>query len=454
MLGPWVQQDFDAARAFVDSVGKKGGRDAIKELFSHLARIDLAVAQERALALPAGEERDKALAGLAVVMAQSNLAGTLQWLHQQGLEDDDHLLLIAARRDPSSVAECVLQHPGWFENSRGPSRVGDFFQKWAEGDFAAAQAWLAANPLPEKLQRSAEEALTRVELDQLPFETAVTAWQGLPEAQRKRLTDRMIERLMAEDPAHALERIVEMAPEEKRAEAMFQVIRNTLQDRKQILRWLPELAGYLRRNSHHIGMLSGFSPEEVQAAISGLPAEDQRSLQIALAEHALNGGNVDPEYVLAMLPGIDPHAKDPFIYSRLAVEMAQADPARAAAWVEDFPEGSSKEWAARNLVASWAKFDPEAAAAWVEKLPAGASRDRSIVELAYLQGLAGDHQAAVRAAGGVGDEGQRAEAYGFALQNLWWRDAAAAEQALAGASLSPEQRVEVLGELQTDGYRR
>ncbi len=474
MLGPWAQTDFDAAKAFAESLPGVDKKRVMDGLFFQLAEADLAAAMERALILPAGEEKTAALTGVARIMALDDLAGALQWLNRQGLTDAfdtrlrgspfDGLLSSAAWRDPVAAAECVLQNPGLFENPRGPSRVGELFKTWAAKDFAAAQAWLAAHPLPEKLQKAAEAEMnraeaneTRAELAQLPLESAVTAWQGLPASTRDRLTEDLVQRLVAEDPSQALDRIAALVPEEKRAEAMNQAIHNLPQeDRKQILRWLPELAGLFRDDPFRGGMLSDFPPEDLQAAMDRLPAEDQRSLRVALAEQALTGGAVspDPERAPALLPEIDPHAQDPFLYSRIAVEMANTDPKRAAAWVAEFPEGNSKEWAARNLVANWAKFDPEAAAAWVEKLPAGASRDRSNAELAYLQALAGDRTAALRAAGAVRDEGRRAEAYGFALQNLWWRDPAAAELALSGANLSSAQRDTVSGKLKTDSYRR
>lgn len=452
----WVKEDFDGAKAFVESMVKKGG-EGLGYLYGMLAREDLRVTRERALALPPGDEKSAALIAVAGVMAQTDFAGALRWLHQQGLTGgDDGIVIAAAHRDPIAAAAAVLENPGLFENQRGPRRVEELFKTWAEKDLSAAQAWLAANPLPEKLQEQAENALAWEEFDQLPLDAALTAWQAWPEERRHATVYEMAKRLAVEDPAHVLDRLAELLPEDQQARNMGEILHGLPQeDRGQILRWLPRLVDFFRDNANDMSMLNALPTEDVQAAMEKLSDADRKTMQTALAEQALGyglDGNV--EKALALLPEIDPHAKDPFLYSRIAVGLAHTDPARAAAWVADFPEGSSKEWAARNLVATWAKYDPDAAAAWVGQLPAGASRDRSSIEVAYLQGLAGDYQSALRVADGVGDESQRGVAVGSALQSLWRRDQAAAEQALAAVSLSPDRRERVRDRLRQGEYQR
>lgn len=55
--------------------------------------------------------------------------------------------------------------------------------------------------------------------------------------------------------------------------------------------------------------------------------------------------------------------------SRLSVHWTHQDPAAATQWIESLPEGSSRNWAAKNAAAQWARQNPEAAEAWLSKFP-------------------------------------------------------------------------------------
>lgn len=464
----WVKEDFEGAKAFIESLAKNGGT-GVSSLYHMLAREDMPAAQARALALPPGDEKNKALGAVAGIMARADFAGALQWLQQQGLTDAnayrhggffsgpfEGVFSAAAHHDPAGAAASVLENPGLFENERGPTRVNDLFKTWAGKDLAAARAWLAANPLPEKFDGVARRALDMAELSQLPLNEALAKYKEWPPSMRERAGHDLAMRLVSEDPANALDILADLLPAGRRASVMGSILGNLPPgNEEQILRRLPELMEVFRQDPDDIHRLSSLPTEDVQAAMEKLSEADRNTMQTALAEQALgHGGDGDVEKALALLPEIDPNAKDPFLYSRIAVNLAQTDPQRAAEWVADFPEGSSKEWAARNLVATWAKYDPDAAAAWVGHLPAGASRDRSGIEVAYLQALAGDHQSALRVADGVGDESQRGVAYGNALQSLWRRDQAAAERALEAAHLSPDRRERVRTRLRQGEYQR
>jgi hypothetical protein len=55
--------------------------------------------------------------------------------------------------------------------------------------------------------------------------------------------------------------------------------------------------------------------------------------------------------------------------------MAQRDPARASAWVDQFPGGEARDRAMEALVKGWSQRDPEAASAWLAEQPSGTGKD-------------------------------------------------------------------------------
>lgn len=446
-LAEWAKHDFDAAAAFADSLGSHGTR-LLPTLIGYLAEVDLTDAQARTTALRNGAERDAALSAVGRQMARHDLGAAIAWLIENGggqasdvnaaQNPMEAVLTTTAYRDPAAVAALALANPGIFEFSGGASSIERVFENWARRDIDAAAAWLHDNPLPERLQTRAEIALFNQRLFDMPDDSVVGAWRSLPEPAQKAVANEIVRRLATIDPATALDRVASVFPADQRSKALGWALSYVpADDTAQLLRWLPDLAPHFAKNSHHYDRLSALPAAEFQQAMAVLPENDRRIFQENAAESLLSQ---DPERALAALPPVEPNKADPFLYSQIAVALLESNPEKAAAWVAGFQEGTSKEWAAHNLVANWGKFDPDAAAGWIEKLPAGPSRDRATVELAFLQGIAGEPHAALALAATVRDDARRIDAAGFALQRLWHRDRSAADAAMAAVRLTPDQK--------------
>ncbi len=460
-LRNWAAVDFDAALAFAQAVDLGEHRpDVPGRLLGQLAEQDLADAQRRVLLLSERRVRTAALKGVAETMAKTDLKGALEWLRQSGVSDHfagvsgplEEAMAAAARQSPVGVAEVILNHPGLFEGSSGPHRVGWFFGLWAQGDAAAAAAWLEAYPLAEKHHDRAYAAVVEAQMNGMLLDQAIETWQALPDHLRDTAREKLIGRLVAEDPARALDRLAGLVPADQRLEAMGEAFSKIPPSHQaQGLRWLPDLADYLTRRPDAAHGLTRLPADELDRALQGVPEEKRLPLQAALASTLAVS---DPAKALALVSQVDPQAANPILYSKIATGMMSADPHQAAQWVAGFEEGSSKEWTAQNLVAHWARFDPGAATAWVEALPAGPSRNRATVELAYLHGLTGDHATAIPLAAAVRDDDRRLESYGFALQRLWRRDRPAAERALAQSGLAPDRRADLVRRLSAGEFTR
>ena len=460
-LADWARQDFDAALAFATSLGISEAR-WLPSLIGFLAQADVTAAQRQVTRLPAGTDRDQALAVVGNHLAVQDLATAITWMQENGggrpsgsnpFESPlTQMLSDVANRDAASVAAVLLDQPGLFEGPGGADRVTHLFQNWARQDSAAAAAWLQANPLPEGVKTLAEAALFRHQLMDLPQEEIVSAWQAQPEAVQQSVARNLALRLAEGDPATVLDRVAAAFPVDQRSQALgWALFRVPATESAQILRWLPDLIPHFKKNSGYDSWLREVPPEQLQQALAQLPEADRHLLQERTAQVLIGE---DPERALAALPPVEPNKPDPFLYSHLANELVQSNPEKAAAWVAGFVEGSSKEWAAQNVVAAWGKFDPASAAKWVETLPAGNSRDRATVELAFLHSLTGGHTTALDLAATVQDTGRRLDATGFALHRLWHRDPTAAESALAASRLTADQQRTLMTRLAMGEFAR
>ena len=62
---------------------------------------------------------------------------------------------------------------------------------------------------------------------------------------------------------------------------------------------------------------------------------------------------------------------------------SDADPAYAARWVGQFPEGPMRDESQQAVITRWATDDPTAAAGWLATLPDGKGRQDAIEALTY-----------------------------------------------------------------------
>ncbi len=449
-LAAWAADDFPAAQEFCRQAKVLGMG---QKMIQALAARDPAAAQRQA---EASEDWD-IKSGFATVLARTDFSASLHWMREQGVRGDfsssDRLTLpgpleAAMTSQPETVAAFLRDQPDQFMGLFGQRVPGTIFAVWTSRDAAAARAWLAEHPLPERLHQQAEVALLMQDVASQPADQALATWQTLPEREREQMASTLAERFAGDDPATAAARLKslvapEFYPEMLGALSWFLPV----DDPAAAAAWLAEMPTKSGALSSQARRFISQPLEQLEAVLDSLPAERSLTLRSAFAQSLAES---DPSKAMALLTpeiGHSERSEDVFLLSTVAFRLAQSDPARAADWVRSLPEGDAREWAALNLVASWMKFDAAAADAWVEALPEGASRDRALAELAAGYSLAGEADAALRAAALVGEETPRREAYGQALQALWHRDPAAATARLAAASLSAVARDQLAAEL-------
>lgn len=129
----------------------------------------------------------------------------------------------------------------------------------------------------------------------------------------------------------------------------------------------------------------------------------------------------------------------------LMFNLARTDPAYAAKWVADFPEGSMRDNAVSQLVGQWSREDPAATATWLNGLAAGQGRDRAVEQ--FVNNL-GEFEPATawNWAGSVGDERQRNQALENAARRWLSTDPKAARAAIETSGLSAEAKARLTAE--------
>lgn len=134
-------------------------------------------------------------------------------------------------------------------------------------------------------------------------------------------------------------------------------------------------------------------PGAAVAWLRGLPPS---SLRDALGTNASTfiAEQGDLDTALALFRP-QPGKEDSQVTAQLVQIFVERDPAKAAEWLRDLPEGASVKDSAGTVVNSWYLRDPTAVAKWVESLPAGPRRDEATQ--AFVR------QAAVESAMGVAE---------------------------------------------------
>lgn len=461
-LKGWADADLPAVLAFAGKLEGSDKEQVTGLLIGGLAERNLAIAQQQALKLPVGRAKDEAMRNIAVAMAKNDLASSLEWIVQSGagerrggpvhfLDPAVYAVREAVKTKPGAAAQLLLDRPGLFEGEQGPRQVSELFKTWAAKDEgAAAAAWLEAHPLSETHQKAAEAALAETRIAKLPLDDAFAQWRTLPDDSRQANLDSIVRRLKMEDPDHAIERVADSLPEKDRAKTLGKLLTSLGPEQfGQAMPYLAELGAFLEANPYRADQLTGLSKDQLSAALKGLP---EKAASILLSRSLENVGNSDPERALSLMEGASLEKINPDTLSQIAVNLAQSDPRKASEWVGGFTEGPAKEWAALNLAVNWAKFDPGAATAWVQGLPPGTSRDRASLEAAKVQSMTGSAENALTLASGIQDPKSRAEATGYALQQLWRRDQAAAATSLARSGLSAEDQAALSAKLAKGGF--
>jgi hypothetical protein len=108
-----------------------------------------------------------------------------------------------------------------------------------------------------------------------------------------------------------------------------------------------------------------------------LPASDLRQRLIAAVSTTGAQENAQASAELAATQ-LEPGADQDRAAVSIVQQWAQTVPEAAAAWVEEFPEGTLRTIAAENLAAIWTVRDPQTAAHWIDTLPRGSLREAAI----------------------------------------------------------------------------
>ena len=459
-LGSWAAADFPAAIAFVGRIEGHGKDQVAERLIGNLAATDLALAQREAMKLPWASGGEDAFRAVAAHMAKTELIGTLDWLAKNGVPTSGRYggsgpyhsaVMSAASADAAATAQLIMDQPGLFEGERGPQMVGDLFRQWAGRDPAAASAWLEAHPLSETHQKTATRALADLRWQKLTPDQALSEFSTLPGNEQVNRIGRLADKLVEDDPSRAVERLAALLPKTERSEKMLGNLLERLPAEylPQAIRQFPEMVAEFAKTGSMKDRMFELPAEQMEEVLPLLPEKMREEVRKGQLRSAVIS---DPDLAMKLVEGMDRDQLDPFVSSTLGVRMAESDPQKAATWVAEIAEGPAKEWAALNLVANWAKYDPDTAVGWLETLPQGRSRDRAALEAAKIQGVTGNHETALMLAAGLGNAKERAEATGFALQQLWTRDPAAAANALSSSGLAPEQQADVEKKLQQGGF--
>ncbi len=217
-------------------------------------------------------------------------------------------------------------------------------------------------------------------------------------------------------------------------------------------------------------------PEEAIRLAMGLPNGSAR--EALIAHSALEWAANDPQAAAKWAEGTKPGAArekalravatalgdtDPIAAATLALNSmkagrpmedalvsivqrwAQKDPANAAAWVAQFPDGSLRDAAVDNLVGRWVDRDGIEAAKWVSGLPAGAGQDQALSTFASKIALT-HPETALLWAGRIGDDGMRQRQMENVGANWLKRDAAVARAWIENANLPDSVKTRLLAQ--------
>jgi hypothetical protein len=117
--------------------------------------------------------------------------------------------------------------------------------------------------------------------------------------------------------------------------------------------------------------------EKQESAASGAEGSALNSLgSLWRARELLDAGK--PQEAISALSNITEGGQ---ALGNIAWELVRQDPAAAAQWALDLPDGKAREAVAGTVAANWTQRDPAAAAKWVEQLPAGPSRNAALLPM-------------------------------------------------------------------------
>ena len=287
-------------------------------------------------------------------------------------------------------------------------------RRWAELDIKAASAWVTQLAPGVSRQDSLNNLATRWAHQNF---TEAVAWaRGLPEFERVNAFLKIAYEAVEKDPKNALELARELPATEERDELVALS------------------AGTWAENDARVAA-------EWAAQI---PDRDLR--EQTLGRIAMTWSEKDPKSAAELALGqITPGRAQNDAVVSIVQQWSQTDPAKAAAWIAQFPEGPLRNTAAEEMIKQWADLNASEASEWLKTFPASRSRDRAIG--AFVGKIAGDNpRLAATWAGQISEEYQRTIELERVAEAWMLSDPAGAKAWLPKSGLSESAQKRALGE--------
>lgn len=346
----WAETDPAAALAWARELPDASARRvAVERAFEGWANVDPKAACAALLALPPGTARSRLAGNLVRTLGNRDVPSAIQLIEQMPAgetrnEATQNLAAQWAISDPvAAAAYAAALPPG---NARTSALLGVASQ-WARQDPPAAVAYFSALP-PDGTRDAALRDIAGIFVD-----TDVAAALAL------------VDRLSSDETKKEAQRdiINRWARKEPRAAADY-CLRKSL--------YTDEQGGAL---AQVLAEWATQSPEQALAWVRQIREEKVRGKLLGSIVYRMAG--TDPELAAGQFAKL-PVANQRDVASEIASRWSRLDPAAAAAWVVQLPEGEARSWAQRSIASQWAALDPSETARWLEHLPASASRDASI----------------------------------------------------------------------------
>jgi len=333
----WARLDREAALAGIERLTPGRMRtSALGGVYLGWAEVDAPAAFQAALELPTGEEHERAVAVTLPMLILQNAAAAGAYLAglPAGTDRDQKVTSMVVGKWGDADPAAAL---AWLENNTsGPTHdtaVGDVLEKLAAGDPTGAIAYvtqLPESPLREKYLQSV---------------LAVWGKQG---------------------PAGALAWVRQNLTGQAYDMALAEVLPLAIQA----------------------------NPAAMVDLVLQLPDGNARNRAVTTLAEALAAQDVPSALAWAKnLPDDLPNTTRNAAMQAVVKAWANADPARAAAFVEESGPGALGGFSVMNVAQTWAKEDPEAALAWAQSLPDDGSSFRQQAVAAVLAEMAANDPA-------------------------------------------------------------
>ena len=325
----WAHANPQAALAWAAQIpDERQRRKVLTHAYGSWAANDLKAASAAMLALPAGEERNRTLA-----LVVSGISGRFDF---------------SGHPDPQTAAMLITQLPA---GGTRDNAITNFASSWAHTDVPGALDWV----------------------EQLPD------GKSKKEAQRQ-----VINEWVQQEPRVAMDYLMKNRPpsEEGDYDITWLIQRWAEQDSQQALAWTQQLTDEKLRGEALggvIGTLAKKEPQRAVALLAELPAERQPDAAGNLADSWVQD---DPDAAAAWAVQLSENDVRIRAISSIVSHMAQEDLAKTAGWLEKLPPGASRDRAITSFVNRAEDTDPESAVAWAASISEESTRNGTIQNVA------------------------------------------------------------------------